>query len=59
MLKSSVVQRKRFNESQKEYFTKLFDLGEQTGHKVDASNVSQLMRKAWDNDDSLMFNASE
>ena len=54
-LKSSAVQRKRFNESQKQYLTKLFDVGEQTGHKVDANNVSQSMRKARNIDGSLMF----
>ena len=57
-LKSSAVQRKRFNESQKQYLAKLFDLGEQTGHKVDAKNVSQSMRKARNIDGSLMFDAS-
>ena len=58
-LKSSAAQRKRFNESQKQYLPKLFFLGEQTVHKVDANNVSQSMRKARNIDGSLMFNASE
>ena len=58
-LKSSAVQRKRFNESQKQYLTKLFNLGEQTGYKVDANNVSQSMRKARNIDGSLMFDTSD
>ena len=58
-LKSSAVQRKRFNECQKQYLTKLFDLGEQTGHKADANSVSQLMRTARNVDGSLMFDASK
>lgn len=58
-LKSSTAQRKRFNECQKQYLTKLFDLGEQTGHKADANSVSQSMRKARNVDGSLMFDASE
>ena len=45
-LKSSTLQRKRFSENQKLYLSKLFDVGEQTGRKVDANNVSKVMRKA-------------
>ena len=58
-LKSLAVKRKRFNESHKQYLTKLFDVGEQTGHKVDANNVSQSMRKEGNIDGSLMIDASE
>ena len=58
-LKSSTVQRKRFSENQKLYLSKLFDVGEQTGRKVDANNVSKLMRKARNIDGSFLFDASE
>ena len=59
VLKSSTVLRKRFSENQKLYLSKLFDVGEQTGHKVDANNVSKSMRKARKVDGSFLFNASE
>ena len=55
--KSSTVLRKRF--SQKLYLSKLFDVGEQTGHKLDANNVSKSMRKARNIDSSFLFDASE
>ena len=59
VLKSSTVQRKRFSENQKLYLSKLFNLGEQTGRKVDANNVSKVMRKARNIDGSFLFDASE
>ena len=46
VLKSSTLLRKRFNENQKLYLSKLFDVGEQTGHKMDANNVSKSMKRA-------------
>ena len=58
-LKSSTVQRKRLNAGQKDYLTKMFDLGEKTGHKVDATTVSQSMRKARNLDGSFMFDSDE
>lgn len=58
-LKSSVFKRKRLNEGQKGYLTKMFNVGEKTGHKVDACNVSQSMRKARNLDGSLMFDTDE
>lgn len=58
-LKSATVQRKRLNESQKEYLTAMFDVGEQTGHKVDGNTVSRSMRKARKLDGSFMFDVSE
>ena len=58
-LKFSTVLRKRFSENQKLYLCKLFDVGEQTGHKVDANNVSKSMRKARKVDGSFLFDASE
>ena len=35
------------------------DLGEQCGHKVDANNISQSMRKARNIDGFLMFDATK
>ena len=58
-LKSSTVLRKRFSENQKLYLSRLFDVGEQTGHKVDANDVSKSMRKARKVDGSFLFDASE
>ena len=58
-LKSSTVQRKRLNNSQKNYLTKMFDLGEKTGHKVKANTAAQSMRKARNPDCSSMFDSSE
>jgi hypothetical protein len=58
-LKFSTVLRKRFSENQKLYLCKLFDVGEQTGHKVDSNNVSKSMRKACKVDGSFLFDASE
>ncbi len=59
-LKSSTVQRKRLNNSQKNYLTKMFDLGEKTGHKVKANTAAQSMRKDRRNPDgSSMFDSSE
>ena len=51
--------RKRFNENQKLYLSRLFNVGEQTGHKVDANNVSKSRRKAQKVDGSFLFDASE
>ena len=58
-LKSSTGLRKRFSENQKLYLSKLFDVGEQTGHKVDANDVSKSMRKVRKVDGSFLFDASE
>ena len=58
-LKFSTVLRKRFSENQKLYLCKLFDVGEQTGNKVDANNVSKSIRKARKFDGSFLFDASE
>ncbi len=51
--KTSTVLRKRFSENQKRYLSKLFDVGEQTGHKLDANNVSKSMREARNIDGSF------
>ena len=58
-LKSSTLLRKSFNENQKLYLSKLFDVGEQTGHKVDANNVCKSMRRARKVDGSFLFDSSE
>ncbi|CAB3986533.1 SURP and G-patch domain-containing 1 [Paramuricea clavata] len=57
-LKSS-AKRKHFTPTQKEYLTSHFDIGEQTGHKVDAKNVSNSMRKAKNPDGSRLFQKSD
>ena len=45
--------------NQKLYLSKLFDVGEQTGHKPDANNVSKSMREARNIDGSFLFDARE
>lgn len=57
-LKSSTVQRKRLNSAQKDYLTKIFDRGEQTGQKLDANTVSKSMRKERNLDGSFMFDSA-
>ncbi|KXJ06886.1 hypothetical protein AC249_AIPGENE27447, partial [Exaiptasia diaphana] len=58
-LKSSTQQRKHFSDAQKKYLIKMFDVGEDTGHKVDANTVSISMRKARNLDGSSMFDSSD
>ena len=43
-LKGASTSKRRFSEKQKKYLTDLFLLGEQTGRKADASEVSKSMR---------------
>ena len=57
-LKSS-AKGKRFTRTQKEYLTSHFDLGEQTGHKVDPKNASNSMRKAKNPDGLRLFQKSD
>ena len=57
-LKSASIQRTRLSESQKQYFTEVFQIGERTGHKADPSNVSKSMRKARNADGSFKFGAA-
>lgn len=57
-LKSSVTQRIRLTENQKQYLTEVFKRGEQTGKKADPSNVSKSMRKVRNADGSSGFDAS-
>ena len=58
VLKSSGTQRTRLTENQKQYLTEVFKIGEQTGKKADASNVSKSMRKVRNADGSSRFDAS-
>ena len=58
-LKHASTTRRRLNEKQKKYLIDLFVLGEQTGRKADASEVSQSMRKACNADGSLLFKSDE
>ena len=57
-LKSASIQRTRLSESQKQYLTEVFQIGERTGHKADPSNVSKSMRKARNADGSFKFGAA-
>ena len=57
-LKSASTQRTRLTESQKQYLTEVFQIGEQTGHKADPCNVSKSMRKARNADGSCKFDTS-
>jgi hypothetical protein len=58
-LKRVSTSRYRFNEKQKKYLINIFLLGEQTGQKADASDVSKSMRKARNADGSLLFMSNE
>ena len=58
-LKSVSTSRHRFNEKQKKYLIDIFLLGEQTGQKADASDVSKSMRIARNADGSLLFLSNE
>ena len=57
-LKSASTKRTRLTDSQKEYLTEVFQIGERTGHKADPCNVSKSMRKARNADGSRKFDAS-
>ena len=57
-LKSASTQRTRLTESQKQYLTEVFQIGERTGHKADPCNVSKSMRKARNADGSCKFDTS-
>jgi hypothetical protein len=58
-LKRVSTSRHHFNEKQKKYLIDIFLLGEQTGKKSDASEVSKLLRKARNADGSLLFLSNE
>ena len=49
----------RFSDKVKRYLTAKFDLGEQTGHKVDPQQVSNDMRKARDEQNNRLFAREE
>ena len=57
-LKSASTQRTRLTESQKQYLTEVFQIGERTGHKAHPCNVSKSMRKARNADGSSKFDTS-
>ena len=49
----------RFTDKVKRYLTSKFDLGEQTGNKVDPQQVSYDMRKARDEQTNQLFSIEE
>ena len=49
----------RFNEKQKQYLQAKFNIGQETGRKMDPNVVSSQMRKALDPDGKRLFNVSE
>lgn len=49
----------RFNEKQKEYLIKKFNIGQQTGRKLSAEVVSKDMRRARGEDGKRLFGVSE
>ena len=58
-LKHAHTSRRRLNDKQKNYLIELFLFGEKTGRKADASEVSKTMRKACNEDGSLLFQSDE
>ena len=58
VLKSASTKRTQLTDSMKEYLTKVFQIGERTGHKADPCNVSKSMRKARKADGPRKFDAS-
>lgn len=49
----------RFNEKQKQYLQAKFNIGQETGRKMDPNIVSSQMRKALDSYGKRLFNVSE
>ena len=58
-IKHAHTSRRRLNDKQKNYIIELFLFGEKTGRKADASEVSKTMRKARNEDGSLLFQSDE
>ena len=54
-LKSAGVQRKNLTVVQKNYLTKVFQVGERTGQKADPMSVSKAMRRVKHSDGSNIF----
>lgn len=54
-LKSASITRKNLTVAQKNYLTELFQAGERTGQKADATSVSKAMRRAKHSDGSNIF----
>ena len=49
----------RFNDKQKNYLDAKFNIGQETGRKMDPNTVSVQMRKALDSDGKRLFNVNE
>ena len=49
----------RFSTKQKEYLIAKFQIGEQTGQKVDPTSVSRVMRTAKDSNGERLFDSTE
>ena len=58
-LKHPYTSRRRLNDKQKNYLSELFLFGEKTGRKADTSEASKTMRKARNEDGSLLFQSDE
>ena len=56
VLKSAGVQGKNLTVGQKNYLTKVFQVGERTGQKADPTSVSKAMRRVKHSDGSNIFN---
>ena len=58
-LKHAHTRRQRLIDKQKNYLIELFLFGKKTGRKADASEVSKTMRKARNEDGSLLFKCDD
>lgn len=58
-LKYSHARSTRFSSKQKEYLIAKFQIGEQTGQKVDPTSVSRVMRTAKDSNGERLFDSTE
>ena len=58
-LKHSHARSTRFSTKQKEYLIAKFQIGEQTGQKVDPTSVSRVMRTAKDSNGERLFDSTE
>ena len=58
-LKHSHARSTRFSTKQKQYLIAKFQIGEQTGQKVDPTNVSRVMRTTKDSNGERLFDSTE
>ena len=58
-LKHSHARSTRYSTKQKEYLIAKFQIGEQTGQKVDPTSVSRVMRTAKDSNGERLFDGTE